>query len=67
MSENKAKLKVPAADQNFLVEFNPYQDFRLWKQERHCNAAVELHLILEGSCLVSVEEGSYTLAQMTSF
>lgn len=32
-----------------------------WSSKRHCHADYELHLILDGSCIVHIETGQYTL------
>lgn len=40
---------------------NQYANKHIWDTQRHCHAAYELHIILEGSCRVEVEDTEYGL------
>lgn len=64
MVQNTAKNKIRtlAADSSFHLEFNPLQSFSVWNQERHANASFELHVILSGTCTVSVKDISLHLS-----
>lgn len=56
------RIRVTAADHSFQLEYNLSQDFSVWDQKRHSNAAYELHIVLSGSCTVSVQENTLHLA-----
>ena len=38
-----------------------YTHKHVWDTQRHCHAGYELHILLEGSCRVEVEDTEYTL------
>ena len=56
------RIRAFAADHSFQLEYNPSQDFLAWDQKRHSNAAYELHIVLSGSCTVSVQENTLHLS-----
>lgn len=61
---NKKKIYEIALDGGSLllqaVE-NQYANKHIWHTQRHCHASYELHIILEGSCRVEVEDREYRL------
>ena len=60
LTENR--IRTTAADGAFSLEYNLFQDFSAWHQERHSNASFELHIILSGTCTVSVREKTLSLS-----
>ena len=55
------RIRVAAAEGAFSLEYNPFQEFSAWNQERHANASFELHLVLSGAASVSVGEQALRL------
>ena len=55
------RIRTTAADGAFFLEYNLFQVFFAWNQERHANASFELHLVLSGTCTVSVKEKTLRL------
>lgn len=60
--DSSYRIRTTAADGAFSLEYNLFQDFSAWDQERHANASFELHLVLSGACTVSVKEKTLRLS-----
>lgn len=59
----KQEFVVNLGDTSFVLRLNSPQKGRFsWDTQRHCNADYELHMILSGNCVMSVEDQEYALS-----
>lgn len=61
---NKKKIYEIALDGGSLMlqtADNQYANKHIWDTQRHCHAAYELHIILEGFCRVEIEDREFGL------
>jgi len=68
MQVGHSTFKVSLEGENVLLRIRDDQYARkhIWDTQRHCHAEYELHIILEGSCQVDVEDRCYSLPEKSA-
>lgn len=65
MAKDPSAYSIELNQHTFLLHIPDWTQYAAhhWDTERHCNAEYELHILLQGSCMVEIEEQNIRLGE----